>query len=73
MKQWQRMVVVAALAALMVGAVWVAAAPQSALACCLDQCETAFDCIPKCGFNGQPACVMNNPCCTECVCLAESL
>lgn len=72
MTSWNRFLIVAALAALMIGGLWVATAPQTAQACCLDECVTAFDCIPKCGLNGQPACIMNNPCCTECVCLAES-
>lgn len=48
----------------------VEAGPQQA--CCLDQCRQDADCFFRCG--GQPGqCVMNNPCCTECVCLASSL
>lgn len=41
------------------------------LACCIDQCQTNFDCIFRCG--GQPGqCVMANPCCKECVCEVSS-
>ncbi|HSR70540.1 MAG TPA: hypothetical protein VLU25_21600 [Acidobacteriota bacterium] len=72
MKNSIRLLIVGALALLMLVGMGVALGPGTAQACCLDECVTAFDCIPKCGLNGQPACVMNNPCCTECVCLAES-
>lgn len=40
---------------------------QIELVCgCRDQCQDENDCILWCG---EPAaCVMNNPCCTECAC-----
>ncbi len=36
---------------------------------CRDQCQDENDCIFWCG---EPAaCVMNNPCCTECACVSS--